>query len=301
MARRFGGEFSPKSAPKDAVPPRHPFHGKRATQMGGRVNALFLAPLPLAVRAFFAEPVRLAAFLAAFGLLILAAWLTREGLKAQMAYEARKVARRPALPRKIIGSVLTGAGLGLAGMTAHGPAEAVVFAILGAGLHFLAFGPDPLSDKGMDGIDTFQQDRVARVIDEAEKHLAAMTDAIRRAGDRGLEARVEQFQTTAREMFRTVEEDPRDLTAARRYLVVYLLGARDATIKFSDLYSRTRDSGARTDYEAFLNDLEQNFAARTAKLLLDDRADLDIEIEVLRERLQREGVRPEEAMPHNGE
>jgi len=41
-----------------------------------------------------------------------------------------------------------------------------------------------------------------------------------------------------------------------------------------------------------LDDLSGNFAARTEKLLHDDRSDLDIEIGVLRDRLQREGIRP---------
>ena len=159
------------------------------------------------------------------------------------------------------------------------------------GLHIAAFGIDPLSDKGMEGIDTFQQDRVARVVDEAEAHLTSMTDALKRAGDRQMELKLEQFQTVARDLIRTVEEDPRDLTAARKYLGVYLLGARDATAKFADIYSRTRDAQARTDYAQLLDDLGQNFAARTQKLLTDDRSDLTVEIEVLRDRLQREGVR----------
>ena len=71
-----------------------------------------------------------------------------------------------------------------------------------------------------------------------------------------------------------------------------MLGARDATITFADIYARGQDPQARSDYLALLDDLEQNFAARTAKLLLDDRSDLTVEIDVLRERLQREGVRP---------
>ncbi len=69
------------------------------------------------------------------------------------------------------------------------------------------------------------------------------------------------------------------------------MGAKDATVKFAELYSRNRDAKARRDYEDLLTDLEQNFAARTQSLLLDDRSDLTVEIEVLRERLQREGVR----------
>jgi 5-bromo-4-chloroindolyl phosphate hydrolysis protein len=118
-----------------------------------------------------------------------------------------------------------------------------------------------------------------------------MRDAALRARDRQLEARVDQFQAVARDLFRTIEEDPRDLTGARKYLTVYLQGARDATIKFADIYARSQDPQARSDYLALLEDLEQNFAARTQKMLLEDRSDLTIEIDVLRDRLQREGVR----------
>jgi hypothetical protein len=149
---------------------------------------------------------------------------------------------------------------------------------------------DPLRDKRMDGIDTFQQDRVARVVEEAEAHLSVMTSKIENLNDRPLLVRVSAFQTAARKMIRTVEEDPRDLSGARKFLGVYLMGAKDATIKFVDLYRRSQNAEARHDYEALLGDLEQNFAARTQKMLLDDKTDMDIEIKVLRDRLHREGV-----------
>jgi len=290
MARRFGGEFSP-----DGGEPGHPgaYRGAVRTRAGGRVNLLFLAPLPLVWAAFTSGPVGLATNLAALGLLLLAAWLTREGLLAQEAYEARKVARRPAFPRKMAGSVATGAGLALAGLAAGGgmPAPAI-YAVAGTILHGLAFGLDPLTDKGMEGIDRFQTERVARVVDKAETYLREMREAAKGAGDRQAEDRVARFQASVREMLRTVEADPRDLTAARRYLSVYLMGARDATVKFADLYARSRDTAARRDFFALLSDLEENFTAKTRDLLSDDTAGLEVEIEVLRERLKREGIRP---------
>ena len=292
MAQRYGGEFSPEGKSDNARPaPKSPFAGARRTRAGGRVNLLFFAPFPLIWRAFRAEPVVMAQYLAAFGVLILAAWLTREGIKAHEAYDARKIAKRPALPRKMLASVLTGAGLAIVGIAGHGVVDAAIFAVLGAALHFFAFGPDPLTDKGAEGIDSFQSDRVARAVDEAEKHLSAMSDAVLRAEDRGIARRVEQFQITVRDMFRTIEDDPRDLTSARKYLSVYLMGARDATVKFADLFARTRDTKAKADYTALLDDLEANFAAQTDKLLTDNRTDLDIEIGVLRDRLAREGVK----------
>ena len=291
MAQKYGGKFSPDGDQNPTnTKQSDTFRDAKRSRAGGRVNLLFLAPLPLIWKAFTSPPLDMALYLASLGVLLLAAWMTREGMFAQEAYEARKVARRPALPRKLLGSVLTGLGLAAAGFVGHGAVEAVIFAGVGAVLHSLAFGLDPMRNKGMDNANSHQTDRVARAVEEAEAHLRAMRDAIERTRDRDLQRRVDGFQSTARDLFRTVEEDPRDLTAARRYLGVYLLGARDATIKFSDLYNRTQDQQARTDYVALLDDLEQNFAARTQKLLLDDRGDLTIEIDVLRERLEREGL-----------
>jgi hypothetical protein len=91
-------------------------------------------------------------------------------------------------------------------------------------------------------------------------------------------------------MFRQVEADPRDLSSARRYLGVYLQGARDATVQFADLYGRNRDPEVAPITSRFLDDMENNFAKRTRAMLTDDRSNLDIEIEVLRERLNRENL-----------
>ena len=286
MSQRFSGRYSPNAAnqPSQAAIARpHP--------VGARVNILFVLPFAFAIRAFFQDSTGLALNLAAFGCLLLCAWLTREGVLAQAAYDARKVARKPAIPRKIFGAVLMGAGLGLAALTG-GVVPAVILGALGAVLHFGAFGPDPLRDKGMEGIDTFQTDRAAHAIEEAESHLNDMSSAIKRSGDRALARRVESFAANIRPLFRVIENDPRRLNSARRYLGIYLVGARDATMKFADIYARNQDSDARAEYEALLDDLESRFALRREALLADDRTALDIEIEVLRERLEREGLRP---------
>ena len=145
----------------------------------------------------------------------------------------------------------------------------------------------------MEADDTFRQDRVARVAEDSESHLAGMTDAIKRASDRRMEARIEQFQGTARDLFRPVEEDlrdPVDTRRTRRYLTVYLRGAHDAAVKFSGVNTSTRDAQTLEDYFTLLVDLEQNFAARTRKMLLDNCSDLTVDIDVLRERLQCEGI-----------
>ncbi len=302
MARRFGGKYSPETEhdPENEVE-RGQYEGARVDPVGGRANAMFAPAIPLVFMSLNDGAVGLTLGLIGAGLLTGGALLLREGLRAEAAYHARRVAKRPAFPRKTFAAVLTGLGAAVAayrndvldsGSVAGASLIApVLFGLAGGVLHGIAFGLDPMRDKGTEGIDSFQQSRVARAVDEAETYLNEMEDAIRRAGHRGIEARVERFQDTARELFRKVEEDPRDLTGVRKYLGVYLKGARDATIKFADFYSQSRDPQALADYTALLDDLERDFAARTRKMLLDNRSDLTVEIEVLRERLQREGVR----------
>ncbi len=289
MAQRIVGKYSPNQGgtPQDPVvieappPPGGPML---------KANLTFLLPFPFLFKAFAGTPSALFSGLGAAGLLILAAWLTREGVKAHAEFDARKIARRPAIPRKLFGAAITGAALMTgAVMWMANPVYLLLFGLVGAALHIGAFGLDPMKAKGMEGQDAFQTDRVARAVTEGEGFLTAMKDAILRANDGALEARVERFCTTARTLFRQVENDPGDLTAARKYLSIYLMGGRDATVKFADIYKANRDAKARADYEALLGDLETNFASRTQALLSNTHTDLDIEIQVLRDRLKLEG------------
>lgn len=308
MAQRFGGRYSPDTDQRPGrekpplagreydpaltpIRPRHPHEN--------RPLWVTLAATPFLLGAFGDGPVALALNLAAFAGIAASSWLTREGLRAQAEYDARRVARRPAIPRKAFGAALYAIALGAGAWLASGLVGAGLIGVVGGVVHAFAFGPDPRKDKGMEGIDRFQQDRVARIIAEGEKYLDGMREAIARTKDRRLTARVDMFAATARSLFEAVEQDPADLTAARKYIGVYLMGARDATIRFADLWAATRDTGARADYEALLADLEANFTARTRSLIENGREGLDIEIDVLRERLAREGVRPDPPAPRD--
>ena len=299
MAKRFGGRFSPQPRldGTDLRAPARPAPGEFRHPLESRTRWVTIMAIPFLISAFWQDPNGLALHLIAFGAVASGMWMTREGLQAEAAYDARRVARRPAIPRKLFGGILTGLGLAIGSYVPGAEAGAGVISFAGAMLHWLAFGTDPMRDKGMEGIDGYQQDRAQRIVAEGEAHLKAMQDAILRTGDRRLEARVGMFAATARELFSHVEENPDTISAVRRYLSVYLQGARDATVKFADLYVQTRDQRARQDYETLLTDLETEFAARSARLLEGGRTDLDIEISVLRDRLVREGVRPAPTPP----
>lgn len=291
MAQRYGGKYSPDPQSRDSV---SPFENRKVDPAGARSNVMFV---PAGLLAFFS--VKGGATALAFGLpaaaiLGLGAWLLRDGLRAEAAYNARAIAKRPALPRKILAGILTGVGIAGAALSHGSPSvAAAIFGIAGTALHLAAFGIDPLKDKRTEGVDDFQASRVSRVVDEAEIYLADMRNSIETLGDRRLDGRVAAFQLEAQRMIDTVQSDPRDLTGARKYLGVYLMGARDASLKFAEHYGKTHDENSRAEYEALLSDLQTNFSAMTGKLRENNRLDMDIEIKVLRDRLQREGVRPD--------
>lgn len=294
-ARRFGGRHSPGPRPETGAPPVAPFRGRAAARVSVRARLMYLLPLPLlfaglgAIRRGSAG--EMLAELGGFLGLTFAAWLLNEGLRAEAAYEARAIARPPAIPRKLFAAVLTGASVFAVGLLSLGQGllGAAAFGIVAGAAQAAAFGLDPMRKKGVEG-DDFTTDRVARAIDQAEALVRDTIAAAARLGDRRLEGRVDRLADQARDVMRAIEADPRDLARSRSFIHVYLKGLRDATIKLADLEARRPDPQARAQYESLLTDLEQSFAAQRVGLLESDRTDLEVEIEVLRDRLQQDGL-----------
>ncbi len=294
MAKRYGGPHS--NQPMTGGPALSRFRGRPAARVSLAARLMFIAPLPLLLaglgEVMAGDATGALVELAAFGILMLGAWLLNEGLKAQAAYDNRTVARPPAIPRKALAAGVTGTGVFLASWASGtGLLGGGIFGAMACLTHLIGFGLDPMSRKGLEGQSEFDTERVAIAIEKAEALVSDILAAAGRFGDRKLEGRVEQVAATARDMFRTIEDDPRDLSRARKFLSVYLLGARDATVKFADHFSRAPDAEARQKYEELLTDLETSFTEHREKLLLDNRTDLDVEIEVLRERLNAEGLK----------
>ena len=299
-ARRYGGEYSPdpSAAPKKGrAAPQPPFRNRRASNVSFRARLMFVLPVPLLIAGLFAigggQPVEMLADLGGFVGLMGAAWLLAEGQRAEAAYDARAVAKPPAIPRKIFAAALAGLSVAAVNyLSLDQGLGSIAYGAVAAAAHIAAFGIDPLKRKGLAGVDDFAAERVAKAIDAAEELLRETSTAANGLRDRRLQSRVEQVCDNARQVFRVVERDPRDLTRSRAFLSVYLLGLRDATVKYADLVDRGGAPGAKERYEALLADLETSFTKQRTHLLEDNRGDLDVEIEVLRDRLRQDGLVP---------
>lgn len=291
--KRFGGAHSPGAAPRAA---RNRFAGGRAKRFSLRVFGLYLAALPLAPVVFGSfitlAPLTLAWSSVALAALWLGAWLTGQGMKAAAAYDERRIARPPAFPRKLFGAGLTGVGVGVAIFFGSDPGVlgAALFGAVAACAHVFTFGADPMRAKGGAGIAGGELDRVAAKLEEAEAVVAQTVAASDRFRDRALSRRVDGLARAARDILREIETDPRDLRRARRFLSVHLVGLRDASLKFAAASERGGAGETRASYEALLADLERSFAAQRSHLMVDDQTALEVEIEVLRDRLRQDGA-----------
>lgn len=296
-AKRFGGAHSPGNArPAPDAARGSWFSGRKTQGFSWRILGLYLAPSPLLLTGIgailTADLPRILWAMGGWAALILAANLTGEGVKAAAAYDERIIARPPAFPRKLVAAVLTGlsiAGISLIGAGLGLPIS-LFYGALAAGAHVAAFGPDPLRAKGGAGVSPVDLDRVAEKLEAAEAVVKETTAAADRLRDRGLSDRIDRLAFAARDILRDIESDPRDMARARRFLSVHLVGLRDSTLKFAAAREKGAAEALRGEYEALLGDLETSFARQRERLVANDQTALEVEIEVLRDRLKQEGA-----------
>jgi len=226
-----------------------------------------------------------------FALFCFAATTIRSGLAAEAEFKAREFASAPAFPRKIIGSGLIGLGLLLTCWTGWGIGlfQSIGFGIMGTAASIFAFGLDPLKGKGYTTSTGVTPAMVVEAIAEAEEKIEGIELAGSEIRDRPLRDRINRVTKRSRDILARIEQDPSDLRRSKKFLVVYLDGALEATRK----YARTQndlgsDQSMYIKFRSLLDDMEREFDHQHEKLLTNDRIDLDVEIDVLADRLKAE-------------
>lgn len=227
-----------------------------------------------------------------YGLLLGGAWLLWRGLVAEAVYAHRLVAKTP-WPLKTVGGGLIGLGTGLTAWlgVGHHPGIAFAFGLVALLGCRLFYGTDPVEAKRVtaaSGLDT--TDQVLAALTQAERSIAAVEQSSRDIRQPELNQRLRRVAALAREILTLLEEDPRDLRRARKFLNVYLDGVQ----RVVDGYARTHQRAASPDLDAnfrrVLTSIEEVFQEQRRKLLESDIMDLDVQIEVLTSQLRREGL-----------
>lgn len=262
-----------------------------------RSRFLFILPMPLFFMGLYSllagDAIQMLGRFGGLVLFLLAAWLVFEGEKAAYEYDEREVAKPPVMPRKLFASIATAIAAAITALFGFSPicddpVGSMVFALLAGCLHFASFGMDPIKSKGLEGYSEPEAQRLLNALEKGERLVLETLAAAQTFQDKSLQVRVERLIREVRGVFRAIEKDPRDLSRARRFMSVYLQGARDATVKVANLNRKIPLKAEFSEYKALLVDLEQQFIQQRERLLQNDRTELDVEVEVLRDRIKQE-------------
>jgi hypothetical protein len=272
----------------------------RALGASGRAWVLRIAPLMLVlplvwglVSGDVADVVALA-----IGLVViyLGTFLLESGLAKEAEYHARDLANAPRVPRKLLGAIVVAIGVFVCslGASSAGMALSLLLGALAGVGGLMTYGTDPTRNKGLApelarkaGVRTEQ---VIEAVTEAEGKLREIERLAGGLQNRELTDRLGRIAAQGRAVLAQIEKDPSDLRRARRFLVTYLDGTRDVVRKYTQQQQDLAETELAANFRHVLETIERVFAEQEEVLKRNETMDLEVQIEVLRTQLEREGV-----------
>ena len=261
---------------------------------------LYVLAFPLLPAAAFAlqdgEMVRALARGAGFALAMGAATLIRKGIRLDNEAIRRRLRRRASTVRyRAVGAGLLAGGmflvawLGLNGQ--YGPVDSLLFALAVLVGCYLYYDFDGLGRKDPEiaavGITT---EELVELLDEAEARIVAIENASRDIPNVEFRDRLRRIAAEARQILETIERDPVDARRARKFLKVYLDGARQVTQGYARTHRGSEAPALEENFRRVLGTIETVIAEQQDKLRTNDLTALDVQIEVLQMQLEKEGV-----------
>lgn len=263
---------------------------------GGGVM-VFLLPLPLLFAAIVSlikgDLTALIINSASYSLYLTGALLIRRGLFNAADYERHHIAQAPKYPLKTLGAATIALATGWVAYIGAGYSFPIS---LGFGLGsfvgcYLLYGFDPRRAKqatDIDGLDT--TNHVVQALERAQGIIASIDHARHKIRNPELTHRLQRIVNLARQILTTIEEDPKDLRRARKFLNIYLEGAQQVTAGYARTHQHMDSQELEDNFRRVLVTIEEVFQEQQQKLLENDVLDLDVKIEVLANQLKREGV-----------
>jgi hypothetical protein len=268
----------------------------RRSRLGPRGMLLYVLPTPLA----FAMLVSLAkgnfatamAAGAAYGLIAGGAFLNRRGLLEELVAPQRRFTRSWGLPNKYLAALCVAAGTVVAasGAVGQGIWVSMTFGLLAvAGFHMAYRLPHPRSASGAPR--PAVRDKVLqRALVQAELRILAIDKAALRIGNQELGRRLQRIAGQGREILDQVVARPQERFRARKFLNVYLEGAERVASRYVKTHRLAQGKELEQNFRNVLVEIETVFGRQLRELAEHDVFDLDVQIEVLRQQLEREGI-----------
>lgn len=263
------------------------------------VGPILLAILPLPLLLVIvqslvsANVIKLLAAVVSLALFWFSVWLLRIAHVLEWESQKRKWNRASRFPHRYTASLAVALGVGLVSwiILQHSIIFAVITGFLACFGVILRYGKDPQYDHQNDtklvGVTT---EELVEILDEAEANIQSIEKSAKSIGNTELKSRLRKICKKTREILAIIEEDPKDLRRARKFLKVYLQSAQKVASQYAGKPHLNTRIELETNFRNVLQTIESVIDEQKDKLLENDILDLDVKIEVLQAQLKHEGV-----------
>lgn len=275
---------------------RERFLAWRRTSIGLRGLLLYLLPFPLALAGLISlAKGEFAGAMTAIGCvccLYAGAYLNRRGLREELLAPVRRYSRPLRIPYKYLAAALVSFATAVAAhrLVGQDMAVSLTFGALAlAGFHLAYRLPAPRSLLPEARIETGDK-AVRRVLEQAEGRVLAIETVADRVGNPELSQRLRRITEHGRAILDLIAERPAERFRARKFLNVYLDGAERVATRYAKTHRLARTPVLEDKFRRVLAQIEAVFERQRSQLHEHDVLDLDIQLEVLRKQLAREGL-----------
>lgn len=267
----------------------NPTQPKQLPSSKGILLYLFLVPLFMAlVLALFQTNIK--AFILnsfSFFLFLSVATLAKKGFVQEKVYHDSTFTKAPKLPYKMFaGYLLGGATFFTAFIAGEQPFVKSLFLALIATLgYYLLYGFDPKKDK-LENLGDVSAEFVLESIKEAKAKLASVRENLNKIKDNTLHEKITQAVQKASHIIQTIQDDPKDVRVARKFLIVYLDGMKKVTQSYTELEESDITVDTKERLHALMDDVQEKFDQELVRLKNNNAFNLDVHIDVLKEQIK---------------
>jgi len=260
---------------------------------------LYLLPLPLlpsVVVALASSHTGAALARAAiFAMAMFAATLIRKGIRLEQEGKLRRFKRRASTtPYRLIGAGVLSVGMFVLAywgiVTSYGLFESILFALATLLGCYLYYDFDPARKDPEIAAVGITTEELIELLDEAEDRISAIERASKEIKNTEFKDRLRRIVREARAVLDTIEEDPTDARRARKFLKVYLDGAKQVTEGYAKAHRHDANPVLEDNFRRVLTTIETVIATQQEKLRENNVSELDVNIEVLQMQIEKEGV-----------
>jgi len=223
-------------------------------------------------------------FLLLFGV----ANLTTRGLNKELEYNEASIAKAPKIPFKIISMVLLGISVFYLSyiVGTKGLINSIFVAILASIGYWLYYGIDPLQDK-LPPVEDISSELVFKTLKEANEKLELARKNSAKIKDFTLHHKIDSAISQAYDILRVLEENPKAIRVARKFLVVYIDGILEVTNNYIEVDEADITPQMRQRLNELLDDVQKRFEREYERLKGDNLFNLDVSIDTLKRQINQ--------------